>query len=95
MSNGRKFSGDFKLKVALAAISESKSLAELCQQFNVHSSLITKWKRQVKEQGAIIFSAGEKAKADKATQEAEISELHAKIGQLLMERDFLKKKLVD
>ena len=93
MSSGRKFSSEFKLKVALAAIAETKTMAELCQQFNVHKSLITKWKKQVKENGTVIFDGNTKAKLEQVKQGSEVTELHAKIGQLVMERDFLKKKL--
>lgn len=90
--SGRKHSAVFKLKVALAAMKEDKTVPELCQQFNLHSSLITKWKRQLKEKGSIAF--GESQRCDETQKlKAEIERLQAKVGELVMERDFLKKVL--
>lgn len=90
--SGRKHSPEFKLKVALAALKEDKTIAELCQQFNLHSSLITKWKKQLKGHGALAFQDSAR-EPEAAHLKSEIEKLRAKVGELVMERDFLKNVL--
>jgi len=90
--SGRKHSNEFKLKVALAAIKEDKTMAELCQQFDLHKSVIGRWKRQLLENGALVFREPEDS-SRKAASQSEIEKLHAKIGELVIERDYLKKVL--
>jgi len=90
--SGRKHSAEFKLKVALAAIKEDKTLPELCQQFTLHSSLIHKWKKQLKEHGGLVFQETRR-EPETAQQKTEIEKLRAKVGELLMERDYLKNVL--
>ena len=86
----RNHSAAFKAKVALEAAKEEKTLAELSQQFGVHVQQISAWKRQLLAQVSEVFESG----ADKTRDvEAEVKELHAKIGELTMERDFLSGKL--
>ena len=77
----------FKAKVALAALSGEKTIAELGSEFGVHQTLIHKWVKQLKESAAGIF-AGE-IKTEESRKEKELYALHAKIGQLTVERDFL------
>jgi transposase len=74
--------------VALAAIKGEKTLAELAEQFDVHANQITGWKSQLLE-GAIGVFGGE-AKAETAAEAVDIKTLHAKIGQLTLENDFLE-----
>jgi transposase len=84
-----KYSGDFKAKVALEAIKGEMTLAQLAAKHGVHQTLINSWKRQAIENMASAFSG--KAEQAEASREAEVEKLHAKIGQLLVERDFLRK----
>ena len=86
----RNHSAAFKAKVALEAAREEKTLAELSQQYGVHVKQISAWKRQLLEQVSEVFESSTDKKRD---FEAEIKELHAKIGELTMERDFLSSKL--
>jgi transposase len=74
----------FKAKVALDALKGEQTLVELSQRYQVHPNQITEWKRQLLEHAADIFS-----KERKAEQVPSVKDLHAKIGQLSMENDFL------
>ena len=89
MRSRRKFSPEFKAKVALDALASELSLAELAARHDIHPNLIQQWKRQAKQNLPDLFSG--KASAHKTSREAEIRELHAKIGQLTVEKDFLSK----
>ena len=84
-----KYSGDFKAKVALEAIKGEMTLAQLAAKHGVHQTLITSWKKQAIENMALAFSG--KAEQAQVSREAEVEKLHAKIGQLVVERDFLRK----
>ena len=86
----RNHSAAFKAKVALEAAKEEKTLAELAQQYGVHVNRISAWKQQLLEQVSEVFESRTDKKRD---FEAEVKELHAKIGELTMERDFLSSKL--
>ena len=85
----RKFSADFKAKVALEAIKNQKTLAELSQQFEVNSVTISKWKSEFLERMAVIFENGHEKKSNQ--ESPDIDQLYAQIGQLKVENDFLKK----
>jgi len=86
----RTHSAEFKAKVALAAIQGDLTLAELVKKFDVHANQITDWKKQLLSNASDVFGKG----AQKAEQSAEtIEQLHAKIGQLTMENDFLERGL--
>ena len=90
MSNTRKrYGAEFKAKGALEAIRGELTLAELASRHEVHPTMIAAWKRQAIEGMAGTFSG--KAEAVQAVSEADIAKLHAKIGQLVVERDFLSK----
>lgn len=86
MSQRRKFSAEFKAKVALEALSGELTLAELASKYDVHPTQIAGWKRQAKE-GMVAAFSGKAASVQKDAA-SEIRELHAKIGQLTVEKDF-------
>lgn len=87
----KKYSAEFKHKVALAAIRGDRTMADLSQHFGVHISQIQKWKSYLEKEGSCIFS--DKHASRFTTEEVKISKLHEKIGQLTVERDFLSKAL--
>ena len=86
----RNHSAAFKAKVALEAAKEEKTLAELSRQYGVHVKQISAWKQQLLNQVGEVFESSADKKRD---FEAEVKELHAKIGELTMERDCLSSKL--
>jgi len=84
----KKYSPNFKAKVALEALKEKQTLAELSNRFEVHPTMIGKWKQEFLERAPTLFS--------KAAEEPELIDpepLYAKIGRLELENDYLKKSL--
>ena len=86
----KKYSPEFKAKVALAAVKNEMTTAELAARFVVHPTMIASWKRSLLEGAADIF---DKAQKSRKQSEEQIDELYRQIGKLQVERDFLSRKL--
>lgn len=84
--NRRKLTAAFKAKVAIEALKERESLAELAKRFDVHPNMISKWKQQFLENSAKVFDKGLDPE-----NKVDIEKLYSKIGKLEVERDFLEK----
>lgn len=82
----RNHSAIFKAKVALAAVKGDKTLAELAEQFEVHANQIAQWKSQLQERASAVFATTAERSESAGP---DLKALHAKIGQLAMENDFL------
>ena len=91
MSTRRRFTADFKAKVALEALRGDRSIQEIAARHKVHPNQVSTWKRQAMDGLGTVFSNG--AGEAGSDHEAEVHDLHAKIGQLTVERDFLEQGL--
>ena len=92
MSNVRRqYSGEFKAKVALAAIRGEETMPQLATRFGIHPTMINGWRKQLEESAAGMFDQGRKASKEKETENT-ISELYRQIGQLKVEKDFLARR---
>lgn len=86
-----RYSAELKAKVALEALRGELTAAQLAAKHGIHQTMVGEWKRQAMEGLAAVFSAKSAAAETAKTVEADVEKLHAKIGQLLVERDFLAK----
>ena len=91
MTTRRRFTADFKARVALEALRGDRTVQEIAAKHKVHPNQVSTWKRQAMDGLGEVFSNG----ADRALRDhdSEVHDLHAKIGQLTVERDFLAKGL--
>ena len=83
----RNHSPTFKAKVALEAMAEGRTVADIATKYDVHPNQVTDWRNQLKERAAGVFGAGTAANDEPAI---DVKALHAKIGQLTLENDFLE-----
>lgn len=88
----KSYSKEFKFKVAIEAIKGDMTIAEMVSKYQVAGSLIHKWKKDLISNGSSIYS-GNKAEKSNGMNEADIEKLHAKIGRLTLENDFLERAL--
>jgi transposase len=86
----KKHNAEFKAKVALAAIQNEETAAQLSSRFGVHSTMVSAWKRQLLDGAPELFDKGRKSSKQ---AEAQTDELYRQIGQLKVEKDFLARKL--
>lgn len=84
----RNHSAAFKAKVAIAAIKGERTIAQIAEQFDVHPNQVTTWKAQLEGGAADVFCAGNGAAS--AAPAVDVKSLHAKIGELTLENDFLE-----
>ena len=82
----RNHAGEFKARVALAAIRGDKTLSEVAEHFEVHPHQVTEWKKQLLERAGEVFDGPRR----KDEPPVDVKVLHAKIGQLTLENDFLE-----
>jgi len=87
----RKFTSEFKTRVEIEALKERYTLSELAKKFDLHPNQISKWKQEFLENASIVFE--QKRKKKEQEPQVDIDKLYNKIGQLEMEKDFLKKNL--
>ena len=85
----KRYSAEFKAKVAMEALRGELTTSQLATKHGVHQTMIGDWKRQAMEGLVLVFSG--KTEAREGIREEELEKLHAKIGQLVVERDFLAK----
>ncbi len=86
----RNHSSTFKAKVALAAIRGDKTISELAQHYEVHPNQIADWKKRLVAGAEHVFDNGAQVNGD---ADEKVKDLHAKVGELTMERDFLSQAL--
>jgi transposase len=92
-STRQKHGVDFKAKVALAAVREDSTVAELSSRYGVHASQIHAWKKPVIDGIGSLFAKGKGGGSDTAAaDDARLAKLYEKIGELTVERDFFRKR---
>jgi transposase len=90
-SKRKRYSADFKAKVALEALRGELTTAQLAAKHGIHHTMVGEWKKQALEGLTAVFADRSAAQETAKSSEAEIEKLHAKIGKLVVERDFLAK----
>ena len=93
MSKRKQHKPEFKARVALEALKGERTVSELSSRFGVHPTMIHQWKKALLDGASDIFDRGTKGAKTTAVDEAQVKELHAKIGKLAVENDFLSEKL--
>ena len=88
----RKFSPEFKAKVVLEALRERRTIEDLARQYELHPNQITQWKKEATSKLSLVFERGTENRSSVGEDQSE--KLYAQIGQLKVENDFLKKRLL-
>ena len=87
----RKLDSSFKAQVAIEALKERQTLSELAVKFDLHPNQISQWKQEFLENSSLVFE--QKTKSSTSGNDVDVDKLYSKIGELQMEKDFLKKSL--
>lgn len=87
----RRHDPEFKARVAIEALKNIRTTAQIAKEFEIHPAQVSDWKKQMLDGATVLFGAG-KVKHSEEEFEAEKNQLHAKIGPQAVEIDFLKKK---
>ena len=87
--NKHQYNDNFKFKVALAALKGDKTIAALCKEFNLHETQITRWKKQLRDNGPAIFSTSAKPNTHEEQLKHQIKQLNEYIGEIVVENKFL------
>lgn len=90
----RKFSADFKAKVVIEALKERSTVEELARKYELHPNQVTSWKKEFLNNAAAAFATESDLSDEKKQQDAVVEKLYSQIGQLKVENDWLKKKLL-
>lgn len=88
----RKFTAEFKSKVAIEALQEQETIESICKKYDLHPNQVNQWKRELKAKSSIVFDSAS-GSDEKKDQSELIDELYKQIGQLKVANEFLKKKL--
>ena len=91
MSKRKQHAPEFKAKVALEAVKGEQTVSELASRFGVHPTMIHQWKRTLLDGASGVFERGGKKSPE--IDDAQVKDLHAKIGELAVANDFLSRKL--
>lgn len=89
----KRYSAEFKAKVAFEAIKGEKTISQLSSEYGIHGTSINQWRRELRQGAAQVFEGGSKGTASETANEALVEKLYAKVGQLTVERDFLSRAL--
>lgn len=89
----RNHSPAFKAKVAIVAIKGDRTIAQIAEQFDIHPNQVTAWKAQLEGGAADVFDSGNSGGTGNAAPSVDVNALHAKIGELTLENDFLEAAL--
>jgi transposase-like protein len=89
----RTYAAQFKFRVALEAMGESKTISQIASEYDVHPTLVRQWKKRLQEGGSDIFTSPANQKQQIAEQTATEAALYEQIGRLKMELEWVKKKV--
>jgi transposase len=91
----RTHRAEFKARVALEALKGIKTINQIAQDEGIHPVQVSQWKKELQERLPEVFACAKSGRADKEKSERDLSRLERKIGQLVIEKEFLEKKCVE